>query len=133
LEDIVKRFAGTMVLSVALLFAASLALSGSAFAQYGYDDGYYGRGGSEQAHQYGYQNGYHDGYRKGQHEGRENDPGDINVRALQEATHGYRRWMGPVEAFRDGYRDGYRRGFRMGYQATNRGWRDRDYDEPYGY
>lgn len=128
-----KRFAGKTILAFGLVFGASLALSGSAFAQYGYDDGYYDRGGPRQAHQYGYDNGYRDGYRKGQHEGRENDPGDINMRALQDASHGYRRWMGPIEAFQDGYRDGYQRGFRMGYQSTNRGWRDRDDDDGYGY
>ena len=128
-----KRFAGKTILAFGLVFGASLALSGSAFAQYGYDDGYYDRGGPRQAHQYGYDNGYRDGYRKGQHEGRENDPGDINMRALQDASHGYRRWMGPIEAFQDGYRDGYQRGFRMGYQSTNRGWRGRDDDDGYGY
>jgi len=116
-----------------LAFAATVAFSGSAFAQYGYYDDYYDRGSAQQAHQYGYQNGYRDGYHKGQHEGRENDPGDINVRALQEATHGYRPWMGPIQYFQDGYRDGYRRGFRMGYQVGNRGWRDRDYDDEYGH
>jgi flagellar biosynthesis/type III secretory pathway protein FliH len=128
----VKRFFGRTVLAFALTLGAAVALSSSAFAQYGYGygyDDYYDRGGVQQAHQYGYQNGYHDGYRKGQHEGRENDPGDINMRALQEATHGYRRWMGPIEAYQDGYRDGYRSGFRSGYQATNRRWRDRDYDD----
>ena len=128
-----KRFGQKILVAVALLFATSMAFSSSAVAQYGYDDAYYGDGSPRQTHQYGYQNGYHDGYRKGQHEGRENDPGDINVRALQEATHGYRRWMGPMDAFQDGYRDGYRRGFRMGYQATNRGWGDRDYDDGYRY
>jgi flagellar biosynthesis/type III secretory pathway protein FliH len=132
---IVKKFANKVALAVSLVLAGSAAFSSAAFAQYGYydDDDYYERGGGQQAHQYGYQNGYHDGYRKGQHEGRENDPGDINVRALQEATHGYKRWMGPIDAFQDGYRDGYRRGFRMGYQSTNRGWRDRDYEDRYGY
>ena len=123
-----KRLAGRVALVLALAFGASVAFSGSAFAQYGYDDDY-GRGSAYQAHQYGYQSGYRDGYRKGQHEGRENDPGDVNVRALREATHGYRPWMGPIEAFQDGYRDGYRRGFRTGYQVTNQGWRYRDYDD----
>ena len=133
LEDTVKRFLIRTFFAVALVFAATIAFSGSASAQYGYYDDYYDRGGAQQAHSYGFQNGYRDGYRKGQHEGRENDPGDINVRALEKATHGYRSWMGPIEYFQDGYRDGYRRGFRMGYQATNRGWRDRDYDDGYRY
>ena len=131
-EDIVKRLAGRTVLAFALLFGVTVTLSGTALAQYGYDDDYE-RGSARQAHQYGYQNGYNDGYHKGQHEGRENDPGDINVRALRDASHGYRRWMGPIEAFQDGYRDGYRRGFRAGYYTTNRGWRDRDYDDGYRY
>ena len=128
-----RRVRGKVILSVALVLAASVLFSRAAFAQYGYDDDYYERGSGQEAHQYGYQSGYQDGYRKGQHEGRENDPGDINVRALQQATHGYRRWMGPIEAFQDGYRDGYRHGFRMGYQSTNRGWRDREYEDRYGY
>jgi hypothetical protein len=60
-------------------------------------------------------------------------PATLNVRALDQATHGYRSWMGPVESFQDGYRDGYRRGFREGYETTNRRWRDRGYDEDYKY
>ena len=118
-------------LFVVALFATAIALSGCASSRYryGYHDNYYDRGSWQQARAYGYQNGYSDGYRKGQHEGQENDPGDIDVRALQQATHGYRSWMGSIESFQDGYRDGYRRGFRKGYEATNRGWRDRDYDD----
>ena len=126
-----KRLAIEMVFAVALGFAATMVFSGSAFAQYGYYDDYYDRGGAQQAHEYGFQNGYRDGYRKGKHEGRENDPGDINVRALRKATHGYRSWMGPIEYFQDGYRDGYSRGFRTGYGATNRSWKDRDDDDDY--
>jgi hypothetical protein len=72
-----KRFAGRTVLAMALTLAAALALSGSAFAQYGYYDNYE-QGSPWRAHQYGFQNGFHDGFRKGHHEGRENDPGDIN-------------------------------------------------------
>jgi flagellar biosynthesis/type III secretory pathway protein FliH len=126
-----KRIVARMVFGTALILAMGVGLTGSAFAQYGYYDEFYDRGSARQAHRYGYQNGYHDGYRKGRHEGREHDPGDIDVRALNEATQGYRRWMGPVEPFRDGYRSGYRRGFRAGYQDVNRGWRDRDYDDRY--
>ena len=125
-----KRLAIRTVFSVAL-FIAAVAFSGCASAHYRYHDQYYAAGSAQQAHGYGFQNGYRDGYRKGQHEGRENDPGDINVRALEEATRGYQRWMGPIASFQDGYRDGYRRGFRMGYEATNRRWGDRDYDEDY--
>lgn len=108
------------IFAVALTFTTAVVFRGVAAAQY-YDDGYY-QGSAQQAHQYGYQNGYRDGFRKGRHEGHENDPGDINVRALEQATHGYRPWMGPVQSFQDGYRDGYRRGFRSGYQSVN-GWR----------
>ena len=104
-----------------------MSLSSCASARYRYRQDY-DHGGEHQAHAYGLQSGYNDGYRKGQHEGRENDPGDINVRALEQATHGYQSWMGPIESFQDGYREGYRRGFREGYEATNRRWRDRDYD-----
>ena len=130
-EDRVKRRAIRIVFVVALL-ATAMAFSGCASARYRYhDDYYYGGGNAQQAHAYGVQSGYNDGYRKGQHEGRENDPGDINVRALEQATHGYRSWMGPMDSFQDGYRDGYRRGFREGYEATNRSWRDREYDYRY--
>ena len=131
-EEKVQRRTTKSVCLVALI-AAVVAFSGCAPARYRYRDhnDYYDLGSVQQAHAYGIQNGYGDGYRKGQHEGRENDPGDINVGALEQATHGYRTWMGPIESFRDGYRDGYRRGFREGYEATNRRWRDRDYDDHY--
>lgn len=109
-----------------------MVFSGCASARYRSRDDYYSHGSARQAHSYGFQNGYSDGYRKGQHEGRENDPGDISVRALERADHGYQSWMGPIEAFQDGYRDGYRRGFRVGYESTNRGW-DRGYDDGYRY
>ena len=122
---------GPPVSGSALAVALGVGLNGSAFAQYSYYDEFYDRGSARQAHTYGYQSGYNDGYRKGRHEGREHDPGDVDVRALNEATHGYRRWMGPVEAFRDGYRSGYRRGFRAGYQDVNRGRRYRVYDDRY--
>jgi hypothetical protein len=127
-EDTVKRRA-VRTIFVITLFATAMALSSCGSARYRYHDNYYDRGSAHQAHAYGIQNGYNDGYRKGQHEGRENDPGDIDLRALGQATHGYRSWMGPIESFQDGYRDGYRRGFREGYEATNRRWRDRDYDD----
>ena len=123
----VQRRALRPVVLVAV-FATTMAFSGCASARYRYHGDYYEGGSAQQAHSYGLQNGYSDGYRKGQHEGRENDPGDINVRALQQATHGYQSWMGPIESFQDGYREGYRRGFREGYEATNRKWRDRDYE-----
>ena len=127
-----KRRAARTVFVVGLL-ATAVAFSGCASARYRYHGDYYDRGSAHQAHAYGVQNGYSDGYRKGQHEGRENDPGDINVRALEQANHGYQSWMGPIESFQDGYRDGYRRGFRNGYEATNRRWRDRDYGDDYRY
>jgi flagellar biosynthesis/type III secretory pathway protein FliH len=118
-------------ISVIVLSAIVMAFGGCASSRhrYRYQDDYYDRGSGQQAHAYGYQNGYSDGYRKGQHEGRENDPGDINVRALEQATHGYRSWMGPIDSFQDGYRDGYRHGFRKGYEATNRKWGDGGYDD----
>jgi hypothetical protein len=115
----------------AVVATAVVAFSSCASAQYRYDDDYYYRGSAHQARAYGFQSGYRDGYRKGQHEGRENDPGDINLRALGRADHGYAPWMGPIEFFQDGYRDGYRRGFRLGYEDTNRRWRDGDYDDDY--
>ncbi|MEY2413380.1 MAG: hypothetical protein QOD84_1986 [Acidobacteriaceae bacterium] len=121
------------VSTAALVLTAALIFSSLAVAQYGDDDDRYSqRGNGQQAHQYGYQSGYRDGYRKGQHEGRENDPGDVSVADLQEATHGYQRWMGPVRYFQDGYRDGYRVGFRSGYQAVNNGWGNRNGDDDRG-
>ena len=118
---------------VIAIFATAMAFSGCASSRYRYRyrDGYYDAGSGQQAHAYGFRNGYNDGFRKGQHEGRENDPGDIDVRALEDATHGYGSWMGPVESFQDGYRDGYRRGFREGYEAMNHRWRDRHFDDDY--
>lgn len=109
------------VLTVVLALATAPLLGSFATAQYDDEDRYSQRGGGQQARQYGYQSGYRDGYSKGKHEGRENDPGDINVGDLQDATRGYQRWMGPVRYFQDGYRDGYRSGFQSGYQAVNRG------------
>jgi len=133
-EDKVKKRAVRTVFVIAL-FAIAMLFSGCASSRYRYryHDDYYDRGGRQDAQAYGFRNGYSDGYRKGQHEGRENDPGDINVRALEQATHGYQSWMGPIDSFQDGYRDGYRRGFRKGYEATNQRWRDRDYDDGYRY
>ncbi len=122
------------VSTAALVLATALMFSNFAVAQYDDDDDRYSqRGDGQQAHQYGYQSGYRDGYRKGQHEGRENDPGDVSTADLQEAMHGYQRWMGPVRYFQDGYRDGYRVGFRAGYQAVNNGWGNRNGDDDRGY
>ena len=121
-----------MMKRAALLVAATLVLSGLAFAQYrdgDEDEGGYYRGNAAQARQYGYQSGYRDGLSKGQHEGRENDPYDYQEPDWRQGTRGYQRWMGPVDAFQQGYRDGYQNGFRAGYRV-NRG--DRDSDQ-YGY
>jgi hypothetical protein len=131
-EDRVKTRAIRTAIMIAVA-ATALAFSSCASERYRNHDNYYGHGSAHQAHAYGVRNGYSDGYRKGQHEGRENDPGDISVRALEQATHGYRSWMGPIVSFQDGYREGYHRGFREGYEATNRRWRDRDYDGYYRY
>lgn len=117
------------MLAVMFTITTLVGMSGFAAAQYYDDDRYSDRGSPQLAHQHGYQSGYHDGYRKGLHEGRENDPGDINVEALQDATHRYESWMGPIWYFRDGYRDGYRNGFRSGYQASRHGWWHRDDDD----
>ena len=128
-----KRYiSASWISALALALAAPVVLSGVAAAQfYDYDRGYYEVGSAQQAHQYGYQSGYRDGYHKGVHEGRENDPGDINFRALENATHGYREWMGPIYSFRDGYRDGYQQGFRVGFHAGSHRWRYRDDDDWY--
>ncbi len=104
--------------ALAMALTTALLLSTLAVAQYDEDDRY-SQGSSDQASQYGYQVGFRDGYSKGRHEGRENDPNDINSWALQNATHGYQLWMGPVQYFRVGYQDGYLNGFRSGYQAVN--------------
>jgi hypothetical protein len=110
------------IASIVLAVVAVVAFSNLAVAQYDDDERYEHRGYSNDARQYGYQSGYRDGYSKGRHEGRENDPGDVNTRALENATHGYQDWMGDVRYFQEGYRDGYQNGFRAGYQATNHRW-----------
>ena len=128
-----KRYiSASWISALTLALVSPIVLSRVAAAQYyDYDGGYYAAGSAEQARQYGYQSGYRDGYHKGVHEGRENDPGDINFRALQNATHGYREWMGPIYFFRDGYRDGYQQGFRAGFHTGNHPWRYRDDDDWY--
>jgi flagellar biosynthesis/type III secretory pathway protein FliH len=128
----VKRLAFRTVFVIGVL-ATAMAFSGCASARYRYHGDYYDHGNAHQAHAYGVQNGYRDGYGKGQHEGRENDAGDVDMRALEHATHGYASWMGPIESFQHGYREGYRRGFRNGYESTNRSWRDRGYGGDYRY
>jgi flagellar biosynthesis/type III secretory pathway protein FliH len=123
-----KRAIRTILIIALVVTAMSFSGCASSRYRYRYHDNYYEGGSGQQAHGYGFRSGYNDGYRKGEHEGRENDPGDINVKALEQATHGYRSWMGPIESFQDGYREGYRRGFREGFEATNRRWSpDGDY------
>jgi hypothetical protein len=99
----------TRAIRTAIMIAVSataLAFTGCVSERYRYHDNSYDNGSAHQAHAYGIQNGYSDGYRKGQHEGRENDPGDISVRALEQATHGYRSWMGRLNLFRMGIERG---------------------------
>ncbi|MDP9159403.1 MAG: hypothetical protein M3O09_04140 [Acidobacteriota bacterium] len=114
-----------MISPVALAIATALLLSNLAIAQDD-DDSYSQQGDGQQAQHYGYEVGYRDGYSKGRHEGHENDPGDIDSWALQNATNGYQPWMGPVQYFQSGYRSGYSNGFRSGYQAVNRRQEDED-------
>jgi hypothetical protein len=111
--------------TAALAISFVLALGTIGFAQ-DWDD-YYHRGGSSQARQYGYESGFRDGQKRGQHEGRENDPYDYHTPDWRQATHGYKGWMGPVNAFQNGYQQGYADGFRNGFIAERPGW-DRDGD-----
>jgi hypothetical protein len=110
----------------ALAVSMVLALGTLAAAQ-DWDD--YNRGGGfAQARQYGYDNGFRDGEKRGRHEGRENDPYDYHTPDWRQATHGYKGWMGPVNAFQNGYQQGYADGFRSGFIAERPGWRDGDGD-----
>ncbi len=106
--------------------SAVLALGTIALAQ-DRDDYYYRGRNAAQTRQYGYDNGFRDGEKKGRHEGRENDPNDYRTPDWRQATHGYKNWMGPVNAFQNGYQQGYADGFRSGFASEQRGWRgDRD-------
>ncbi len=108
----------------ALAVSLVLALGTLAVAQ-DWDD--YNRGGGfALARQYGYDNGFRDGEKRGRHEGRENDPYDYHTPDWRQATHGYKGWMGPVNAFQNGYQQGYADGFRSGFIAERPGWRDRE-------
>jgi hypothetical protein len=110
----------------ALAVSLMLAMGSLAVAQ---DWDNYNRGGnSAQARQYGYDNGFRDGEKRGRHEGHENDPYDYHTPDWRQATHGYKGWMGPVNAFQNGYQQGYADGFRSGFIAERPGWRDRDGD-----
>jgi len=114
----------------ALAISFVLALGTLGFAQ-DWDD--YNRGGnSAQARQYGYESGFRDGQKRGRHEGRENDPYDYHTPDWRQATHGYKGWMGPANAFQNGYQQGYADGFRNGFIAERPGW-DRDGDRDDGY
>jgi len=108
-----------------LAISLLLAFGTLAFAQ-DWDD-YNRGGGGAQARQYGYESGFRDGEKKGRHEGRENDPNDYHTPDWRQATHGYKGWMGPVNAFQSGYQQGYAEGFRSGFNTEQRGWHgDRD-------
>ena len=60
---------------------------------------------------------------RGQHEGRENDPYDYHTPDWRQATHGYKNWMGPLDAFQNGYQQGYADGFRSGFNSERPDWR----------
>jgi hypothetical protein len=111
-----KRVSTMAALAVSLL----LALGTFTFAQ---DRDDYYRGSVAQTRQYGYDNGFRDGQHKGQHEGRENDPSDYRTPDWRQASHGYKSWMGPLDAYQDGYQQGYRDGFRSGFVSQRPGWR----------
>lgn len=112
--------------------AVSLVLTFATFALAQDRDDY--RGNIAQTRQYGYDNGFRDGQHEGQHEGRENDPFDYRAPDWHQASHGYKSWMGPVNAFQDGYQQGYREGFRSGFASERPGRRgdgDNDRDDHY--
>jgi hypothetical protein len=109
--------------------AVSLVLALGAFSLAQDRDDYY-RGNIAQTRQYGYDNGYRDGQRKG----RENDAYDYRTPDWRQASHGYKSWMGPLNAFQNGYQQGYTDGFRSGFISERPGWRgDRDGDRDDGY
>jgi len=121
---------GQMMRMASYALAATLALSGFAFAQRDRDDDddHYRRDDTAQARQYGYQNGYNDGVGKGRHEGRERDPNDYQTPDWRQAMRGYQRWMGPADLYQRAYQEGYRNGFRSGYEQVAEHGRDRDRD-----
>lgn len=107
----------------ALAVSFVLALGTLALAQDA-DDYYYRGGNVAQTRQLGYESGFRDGEKRGRHEGRENDPYDYHAPDWRQATHGYKNWMGPLNAFQNGYQQGYADGFRSGFIAERPGWRD---------
>src|SRR5262250_836566 len=113
----------TATLSTCAL-ALTLIMSGVALA-HDNDDYYYRQGSPQEARNYGYQRGYSDGTNRGRHEGRERDPNDYHAPDWNQATRGYKGWMGPVSWYRSGYQEGYENGFRDGYrrEAQNDGYR----------
>jgi hypothetical protein len=102
--------------------ACTLIMSGFALARDD-DDDYYRQGNPAQARHYGYENGYRDGARHGRHEGREHDPNEYQTPDWNQATRGYKNWMGPVSWYQHGYQEGYSNGFRDAYRSAA-GWRD---------
>jgi hypothetical protein len=114
---------GQSLRMAALAISMVVGLSGFTFAQYYDRDDYYRGGNGAQARQYGYDNGFRDGEKKGRHEGRENDPWDYRTPDWRQAKHGYKSWMGPVNAFQRGYQEGYREGFRSGFASERPGSR----------
>ena len=112
--------------------AASLVMALGTFALAQDRDDYYYRGDVAQTRQYGYDNGFRDGEKRGRHEGRENDPNDYHTPDWRQASHGYKNWMGPLNAFQNGYQQGYADGFRSGFNSERPGWRgDGDRDDRY--
>jgi len=118
-------------------WAASLVMALGTFALAQDRDDYYSyRGDVAQTRQYGYDNGFRDGEKRGRHEGRENDPYDYHTPDWRQASHGYKNWMGPLNAFQNGYQQGYADGFRSGFNSERPGWRgdgDRDDYRDNGY
>ncbi len=100
-----------------LAISMVVALSKFTFGQRYDRDDYYRDGNVAQTQRYGYDNGFRDGEKKGRHEGRENDPFDYRTPDWRQATHGYKSWMGPVNAFQSGYQQGYREGFQSGFAS----------------
>jgi len=67
------------------------------------------------------ENGYLDGYESGLDDGADRDRfNPVNDRRYRDADHGYERFYGPRELYRNRYRAAYQDGYRAGYEDGRR-------------
>ena len=69
---------------------------------------------------FAFDNGYVDGYKEGINDGRRRHRNAPYAESrYRGGDHGYERWYGPREAYKDAYRSGFRDGYERGYRD---GW-----------